>query len=428
MTAEIAVLNKQGLALATDSAVTIGAGDKNKIFNTANKLFSLSKYHPVGIMVYNSASFMGIPWETVIKSYRSQLETKCFDFTEDYANNFLAFLKSAKFASKSDQDRYFTQSVTGFFANKIVENIHDKVHESIDCDKELDGKTLKGIVRNVIDEYRRLINSQENLDNLPRGHKGSIVKKYSTLIQKIIKDVFEDAPITATYREKLIDIAANLFCKKYFDPQSVSGIVIGGFGEKERFPALYAYHIEGTYNNVLKYAKDKDVQITDNNSATIIPFAQREMVDTFMAGIDPNLNKLLQSAMRELLLLLPNHMLGQIPNLKDADKKKKSKEFIKFSEDLLEDFNKKIEDFRESNYVLPVMSAVASLPKEELASMAESLINITSLKRRVTLGEETVGGPIDVALITKGDGYIWIKRKHYFKPELNFSFFQNYFR
>ena len=41
---------------------------------------------------------------------------------------------------------------------------------------------------------------------------------------------------------------------------------------------------------------------------------------------------------------------------------------------------------------------------------------------------ETVGGPIDVAVISKGDGFVWIKRKHYFKPELNPHFIKNYFR
>ena len=59
------------------------------------------------------------------------------------------------------------------------------------------------------------------------------------------------------------------------------------------------------------------------------------------------------------------------------------------------------------------------LPKEELAELAEALVNLTSLKRRVSPADETVGGPIDVAIISKGDGLVWIKRKHYFKPELN---------
>ena len=35
----------------------------------------------------------------------------------------------------------------------------------------------------------------------------------------------------------------------------------------------------------------------------------------------------------------------------------------------------------------------------------------------------TVGGEIDVAIISKGDGFIWKKRKHYFKSELNPHFF-----
>ena len=52
MTAELIVMNKNGLALAADSAVTISSGTgPAKIYNTANKLFALSKYHPIGVMV-----------------------------------------------------------------------------------------------------------------------------------------------------------------------------------------------------------------------------------------------------------------------------------------------------------------------------------------------------------------------------------------
>lgn len=34
---------------------------------------------------------------------------------------------------------------------------------------------------------------------------------------------------------------------------------------------------------------------------------------------------------------------------------------------------------------------------------------------------------LDVAVISKGDGFIWIDRKQYFRPELNDHFFQNYY-
>ena len=80
------------------------------------------------------------------------------------------------------------------------------------------------------------------------------------------------------------------------------------------------------------------------------------------------------------------------------------------------------------NYTDPLINAVASLSKEDLAEMSESLIYLTSLKRRITFAEENVGGPVDVAIISKGDGFIWIKRKQYFKPELNQNFFNYYFK
>ncbi|MBK8110759.1 MAG: hypothetical protein IPK46_10755 [Saprospiraceae bacterium] len=68
------------------------------------------------------------------------------------------------------------------------------------------------------------------------------------------------------------------------------------------------------------------------------------------------------------------------------------------------------------------MNAVSNLAKEDLSEMAESLIYLTYLKRRITFAEESVGGPVDVAVISKGDGFVWIKRKHYFRPELNQHF------
>ena len=86
-------------------------------------------------------------------------------------------------------------------------------------------------------------------------------------------------------------------------------------------------------------------------------------------------------------------------------------------------FGSALDEFLERNNSGPVMSVVEVLPKEELADMAEALVNLTSFKRRVTPGAETVGGPIDVAVISKGDGLVWIKRKHYFDPELNHRYF-----
>ena len=78
-------------------------------------------------------------------------------------------------------------------------------------------------------------------------------------------------------------------------------------------------------------------------------------------------------------------------------------------------------------YTNPLVNTIGSLGVEDLANMTESFVSLTSLIRRMSPKEETVGGPVDVAVITKGDGFIWMKRKHYFDSNLNSHFFDNYY-
>jgi hypothetical protein len=61
VTAEIAVMNKEAIALAADSAVTMQFGGETKVFPSANKIFALSKHEPVCAMIYGSAGLMGVP-------------------------------------------------------------------------------------------------------------------------------------------------------------------------------------------------------------------------------------------------------------------------------------------------------------------------------------------------------------------------------
>lgn len=67
-----------------------------------------------------------------------------------------------------------------------------------------------------------------------------------------------------------------------------------------------------------------------------------------------------------------------------------------------------------------IETSAAFLSKGEMADLAENLVEMTSLRNRVSLDrQETVGGATDVAVISKGDGFVWVKRKHYFDRDRN---------
>ena len=87
-------------------------------------------------------------------------------------------------------------------------------------------------------------------------------------------------------------------------------------------------------------------------------------------------------------------------------------------------FKTDMEQYIWNNYCSKLIDVVKFMSKEDMAEMAESLVKMTGLKRRITTEKESVGGPVDVAVITKGDGFVWIKRKHYFSADINHNYFE----
>lgn len=236
-------------------------------------------------------------------------------------------------------------------------------------------------------------------------------------------------PISINHTNHLKKIAASLFSKFPANvlKEDISGVVIAGFGEKDTFPSLKSFHLEGIANNKVKYMEYISAKINFTMSALIIPFAQREMVDTFMEGIDPYWTDHMEGYLSKIFDKYPEIIVENIVK-SDNEKKLLMSKLKELSNKIFKDYQKGIRTFRRNNYVNPVLSVVSMLPKDELAAMAEALVSLTSFKRKVTMGSETVGGPIDVAVISKGDGFVWIKRKHYFKAELNPQFFANYYK
>jgi len=428
MTAEIAIMNKEAIALAADSAVTMGQEKGQKIFTSANKLFALSKYYPVGIMVYGSASFMSIPWESIIKIYRNKSAKQKFDTLKEYADKFIAFLDNGNPLFPDDQQKNYLLRNTFSYFTFIKEDIGKKVKSIMDKEGKVTDNQVKQITSDVIkDHFDKLEKKFKMLPSIPKNHIENIINKYGNIIDKVKEKVFEKLSISPDSLNQLRRISASLFSKDIFS-SNISGIVIAGFGEKDTFPSLKSFDIEGIVDNKLKYKERLSGEINFQNTAAIIPFAQREMVTTFMEGIDPYLQNQIEGYLSEIFDKYPKIIVENIEKFNDSEKQQLKEKLRKISNEIFKDYQKHVTNCRRNNYVDPVIRVVGMLPKDELAAMAESLVSLTSFKRKVTMETETVGGPIDVAVISKGDGFIWVKRKYYFKAELNPQFFSNYYR
>ena len=202
-----------------------------------------------------------------------------------------------------------------------------------------------------------------------------------------------------------------------------SGVVIAGYGDEEIFPSAFSYHVTGRLGDFLKSTLAGQNIVSHQMQGAIMPFAQREMVDMFMSGVEPSIGHGIGIGLERIFSSIPDRLTskhGLVLSSAQADAIKAD------LHSLLEEFGTELVKATREKFTQPVLDGVASLPIDELASMAESLVSLTSFKRKVTMVPESVGGPVDVAVISKGDGFIWIKRKHYFKPELNHQYFKGY--
>ncbi len=327
MTAEIAVMNRSAVALAADSAVTIQSDGKLKIYNT-HKIFTLSKYQPVGIMVYGNASLTGVPWEPVIKTYRGQLASKKLGTVKEYAEDFVRFLDSKnQLFPESEQKTRFGLWAAYYLHARLRTRIDEHVKAIDETGTKITEKQLRDIVRVLIGTVYQQFVALAPLPHLPADFIHSLIKAYRDIIDQAIGRVFQNVPLTKTLLTKLRFICAGLFAKQHWINPDQSGVVIAGFGVDEIFPSLTTVLLGGVAHGRLKYEIQDHESISVDNSATVLAFAQKEMVESFMEGIDPNFQTTIASYLSVLFEQYPDVLANSIKELTGAKKKAYSKKW-----------------------------------------------------------------------------------------------------
>jgi len=425
MTAVVGILSKVGVAIAADSAVTISSGNQErKIYNSANKIFTLSKYHPVSVMIYNSATFNGIPWEILIKEYRKQLKKKSFKKLLGYQVDFIKYIKSRiNLVSKESQEEQIEYFID-FVLSNILESVVKKNKETIE--NEVDINKRKEIVKKLIkEEVKDYLNNLKDIKLIPDFSDyefGTFKKRYRSIFNKVFDEYYSEISLGQTTKNNLFELVFQLVCSDNF-LGNWTGLVFTGYGDDEIYPSCFSLKVGGVIDNRIRYIFDEQTIISENMSAGIRPFAQRDVIDLILSGMDSDIGNLIFETFDNFLKQFTNRIGATLENTNPeiANEIRKINTY-----DIATNFADEIREKQRSAHIAPLMATIATLSKEDLAELAESLIYLTYLKRRMSFSEESVGGPVDVAIITKGDGFIWIKRKHYFDSNLNYTFIQNY--
>ncbi len=319
------------------------------------------------------------------------------------------------------QTRYFLKALKAEF-----HRINKKVRKEI-ADRGLfgEGEAVTKVVEEVIAQKLELWRQQPDAEYLDVG-AGDVVGRLSGEVNKAINIAAARWGVGSSVVVKnLYQIARHLVGKDHFPLDVSSGLVIAGFGEAEHFPTVMKIEIGGVYGGRLKAQPPSLVEVTDERPSSVMAFAYTDMVDTFLNGISPQVLSRLEDAatfIREVPPLVLDAVAGlskaETAKVADLIRKASREKAAEFADQILEG----VIDRRHK-----IARAIETLTIGELAQVASTLVGLSFFEQQMSLERQTVGGPVDVAVISKGDGFVWINRKHYFRRDLNDHFFRKYY-
>lgn len=427
MTAVVGILNKRGVALAADSAVTRSrvyyGKEFNKITKNGNKLIRISEITPISVMITGNADFIRNPWDIIIRRYRQERGCVPHSTVEACVHDLFDYISSNNILWNREISRCWIESVL----DELFTAIDKKIPFGIKVCKG-DGTLAKPktYIKKFIsllrkDRVSKLKNGlcpqfkEYTIDHF-RNYTGEIldlwfdmqtdIKPYTA---EVISGIRAELEMSLLTRLSTAGIDKDKSYKKYGHTK----LIFAGYGVDQDYPSLVATDVCGGFDNrVNYYINEKDIVcVSDDKPIAVCPFAQRDVSVSILRGIHIDwFGKILNG-----LEGITNPILCDIIDLKEDGG---SGEFCRmFKEieykDLMDKaYNSIKRQLFKNQHIWE--NKLKDCDLKTLALLAEDMINLTSFQRIVTFQQEGVGGLVDVAVITKNDGFSWLNRKSWY--------------
>lgn len=410
MTALVGVLNKRGAVMAADSAMTVFGNGSSKIYNNEQKIFPLSDKNPVGVMICNNLNFLTTPWALIFELYKVERSDNTFPNLTGYVEDFIDFLKSLKRLQTPEVKNLFYQNEFEQLTDLLRSIFEKKYDEETSSNPDISNDDISRICyEKSFKELKEIIFDYEINPRL----KDFSIKDFYKEVFEPSKEYFshkrEEFPrMTEEEWSNLLDYFHRDLINNSFSGPQQSELIFVGFGSDDIFPASQRIYVLGMTGSLLKYDIEEISEISHTSSAEIRPFAQTDVMITLMKGVSPQSDQ----EYRDATIELEEGVIEDIIAL--LEKEKVSPKIIKKIKDLTykkvhQRYIDRIDNFVHENFISGVVTALDFFNLEEMAKMAENLIAVTNLQRHISSSEESVGGPIEVAIITKTGGFRWVK-------------------
>jgi hypothetical protein len=427
MTTQVVLTNGLGIALASDSAVTAGG----KVLNTSEKIFELPSPHKVAVLTSGRARFMGIPWEVIFSAWSETLDRQLGTMVE-YRESLYKFLRtvipSGSEFSQSECDfirsSYFGER-NGF--DGITKALSDVIIPFYEGILEPEDLSIFMGSDGWSEDYRERISSlltpeivstfHDNVEILMqnRREKNAPANEITEAQALVWLDQYwRQVDNTPTYMDFVtwpiipgFDLAVKKLHATYLvhaDYAGESNINIFGFGAGELFPSGAGGFMLGVLNGTLIKRREGYVEASSEPSDYF--FGQDDAIASLTRGEDLLLtNTAVEKTQRTL-----TDIYDRLSDSED-ESAMLARDYVKMSidkGDLAEEMKRAGSEERGK----PFRKAIGMSPILDLAEFASQLVGVQAAYAAMTQENPSVGGFVDVAIITHRRGFEWIRHKH----------------
>lgn len=405
MTSQVAVLNLHGAAVASDSVLTLGAGSKQRTISSMEKIFDLGERHRVVVMINDSAQFMGVPWAPILNQWRTTLQSP-FSSVSDYWESLQVWLSTSNpYVTPEQEEAFLREALSGTYLQvrqALIERFGDDLERAIDKPSSDTAQAVDEVVDACIGRFLEPV----EYEGTATAQDKRRLTKLVDVIQDTFDYIFDDVPRTPNSDRRLVEeLPAIVMAHAQADtPQTELAFI--GFGENDAYAIIKRVLVEGVFNGLTRwYSEGEQTSVSPLTGTTgrIEGFGQSDAIFAFVRGIDPTYHGHIDHAITTTLAEFEDESL--------ADIDEEDREEIR--EALIARVDEAMEAWKHTKFVNPMFEAIAAMPPLELARISEALVGIQALRADSASELPTVGGDIDVVVITRQAGVKWIKRQQH---------------
>ncbi|MGA9796685.1 MAG: hypothetical protein WBQ17_14260 [Rhizomicrobium sp.] len=326
----------------------------------------------------------------IVNSYANALGSRKFDTLGEYAQDFLRYVeKSRTFFPDEHQRHWFIFTIESYWRNVFLSKTSGK-------SKKKPSKDHARVERLLAQDHARW-SRYPAMEHLGSAYGREVIKTYAKELSNLKAKFLKENSMHEDVGTGLTATVEKMFSQKWFAPEDRSFVVFAGLGEAEAFPGVIDFQIGSVAAGKLRYCQCDEARITVQDSAFIAPFAQSNVIDLFYKGIAPEVE--------ERLCEMVGKTVARKLEVSGIQGGRKAIQSVQ------REIRKNLAKEIEAAYSAPQVAALDPLGGDSLADAAETLVALTVLRKHLSMDEqETVGGKVDVAVLSKGCGFRWVKR------------------